>query len=411
MKIAHRFSISAAAFLIGLGTAPVLAQTATATDNMSAANTNTINANGNVNSSDTLNSGAVDRLVDQDLNQQHRIQEGLKDGQLTTAEAARLERGEARIDQLESNALDNGTISAQQAAQIRQAENGMNGRITRLENNGVSGTASANADMIADVQRNINQQQRIDRGVDDGKLTPTEVSALEGGQATVDRDEFLDGRNNQITSREQQNIQSAENIQSTDIRDAAHNGDRDFDRNNRDRDVDQGNRDRDRDHFAHNEDRDRMTDNRDFRHDDHRFADKDADKDNGARRNDRNDRDHDRDNMNHDHFADNGQRDNDDHRRDDHRPANNNEMSDNMSGNMSGNVTASSAASPMATSANTNAAVMTSASANSPAVSTGSSAGFTAGSTASVTPASTPVTTAPHVAPHVAPPHIPVAHK
>src|SRR5947207_14161622 len=42
--------------------------------------------------------------VQRDVNQQQRIEQGLKSGSLNTGEAAKLERGEARIDRMESNA-------------------------------------------------------------------------------------------------------------------------------------------------------------------------------------------------------------------------------------------------------------------------------------------------------------------
>ena len=42
--------------------------------------------------------------VQRDVNQENRIEQGLKSGQLSTGEAAKLERGEARIDRMEKKA-------------------------------------------------------------------------------------------------------------------------------------------------------------------------------------------------------------------------------------------------------------------------------------------------------------------
>ncbi|MEP6887827.1 MAG: hypothetical protein ABI945_05840 [Nitrospirales bacterium] len=39
--------------------------------------------------------------VQRNINQESRIEQGLKSGQLSTGEAAKLERGEARIDRME----------------------------------------------------------------------------------------------------------------------------------------------------------------------------------------------------------------------------------------------------------------------------------------------------------------------
>jgi hypothetical protein len=49
---------------------------------------------------------SVGSEVQRDINQETRVEQGLKSGQLNTGEAARLERGEGRIDRMESKALN-----------------------------------------------------------------------------------------------------------------------------------------------------------------------------------------------------------------------------------------------------------------------------------------------------------------
>jgi len=49
--------------------------------------------------------------VQRDVNQQRRIEQGLKSGSLNTREASQLERGEARIERMESNAAKDGKLS------------------------------------------------------------------------------------------------------------------------------------------------------------------------------------------------------------------------------------------------------------------------------------------------------------
>ena len=61
--------------------------------------------------------------VQRDINQESRIEQGLKSGQLSTGEASRLERGEARIDRMESKALKDGNLSSDEAARIQRAQN------------------------------------------------------------------------------------------------------------------------------------------------------------------------------------------------------------------------------------------------------------------------------------------------
>src|SRR3982751_557977 len=61
--------------------------------------------------------------VQRDVNQQQRIEQGLKSGNLSTGEAARLEKGEARIDRMQANAMKDGTLSAAEKARIQNAQN------------------------------------------------------------------------------------------------------------------------------------------------------------------------------------------------------------------------------------------------------------------------------------------------
>ena len=160
-----------------------------------------------------------------DISQQQQIEQGLKSGQLTDAEAARLERDESRIENQQGRDLQNGNLSASENARSTQAFDAQGNRINKLEANNKTGVSSGSTTRLeADIQRNINQQERIDRGVDRGSLTATEVGSLETGQAGVDKQEAGAANNNLVTNVEQQNIQAAENGQSQAIRSDATNG-------------------------------------------------------------------------------------------------------------------------------------------------------------------------------------------
>ena len=150
--------------------------------------------------------------VQRNINQQSRIEQGLKSGQLSTGEAARLERGEARIDRMEKNALKDGTLSQQEADRINRAQNVESGKINALKNNDVTGdpNSASSQRMQADVQRNINQQSRIQQGVQSGSLSNKEVSRLEGGQARVNRTEARAGADGHVSAGEQRRIQHKE---------------------------------------------------------------------------------------------------------------------------------------------------------------------------------------------------------
>jgi len=168
---------------------------------------------------------SVGTEVQRDINQETRIEQGPKSGQLSTGEAARLERGEARIDRMESNALKDGTLSPQEAARIQGAQNRESARINKLESNAVTGDPNSPSSqrMQADVQRNINQQSRIEQGVQSGALTNKEASKLERGQARVDRSEARAGSDGRIGPREQARTQHQENTQSKQIFRDKHN--------------------------------------------------------------------------------------------------------------------------------------------------------------------------------------------
>jgi hypothetical protein len=163
--------------------------------------------------------------VQRDINQENRIEQGLKSGQLSTGEAARLEKGEARIDKMESNALKNGNLSPQEAARIQRAQNQESAAINRAKHNDVTGNpnSASSQRMQADVQRNINQQNRIEQGVQSGQLTNKEASQLERGQAKVDRAEARAGADGHVNAREQARIQNRENNQSQKIYREKHN--------------------------------------------------------------------------------------------------------------------------------------------------------------------------------------------
>jgi hypothetical protein len=163
--------------------------------------------------------------VQRDINQENRIEQGLKSGQLSTGEAARLEKGEARIDRMESKASKDGTLSPEEAARIQRAQNRESETINRTKHNDVTGNpnSASSQRMQADVQRNINQQSRIEQGVQSGQLTNKEASRLERGQGRVDRAEARAGADGHVNAREQARIQQRENNQSQHIFREKHN--------------------------------------------------------------------------------------------------------------------------------------------------------------------------------------------
>lgn len=154
--------------------------------------------------------------VQRNINQEQRIEQGLKSGALSTREAAALQREESRVDRMQANALKDGKLSPAEQARLNAAQNKTSADIYAAKHNNVTGNpqSASSKRMQADVQRNINQQQRIENGVQNGSLTNREVAKLEGGQARVARKEARAGADGHVGAAEQAHIQRAENHQS-----------------------------------------------------------------------------------------------------------------------------------------------------------------------------------------------------
>jgi hypothetical protein len=158
----------------------------------------------------------TDEVVDRDVNQQERIEQGLQSGQLSTHEAGQLERRETRIDRTEARDLKDGKLSPQEQARINRMQNRASANIAAQKHDAQTGNPESRSSerMQKDVARNVRQEQRIDQGIDNGTLTNREVGSLERGQSHVDRREAAAARDGHVGPVEQARVQRAENHQS-----------------------------------------------------------------------------------------------------------------------------------------------------------------------------------------------------
>ena len=62
-------------------------------------------------------------------NQQRRIEQGVKSGELTGREAARLEKGQAKVRRMEAKAKADGVVTAKERRQITREQNKQSRRI------------------------------------------------------------------------------------------------------------------------------------------------------------------------------------------------------------------------------------------------------------------------------------------
>lgn len=161
-----------------------------------------------------------------DVNQERRIEQGLQSGQLSTREAARLQGEQAHIDRMESKALRDGNVSAQEKARINAAQGRASADIRRQKHDAQTGdpNSASSRRMQADVQRNINQEQRIQQGMASGELTSREAARLEAGQARTNRAQARAGADGHVGAGEQGAIQHRQNVQSRKIYRQKHDG-------------------------------------------------------------------------------------------------------------------------------------------------------------------------------------------
>jgi hypothetical protein len=169
---------------------------------------------------------SVQEIQQRDVSQQQRIESGLQSGQLNTREAAALERDQKKLQATEARDLKNGKLSTAERQQLNTLENKTSRDIHEAKTNGVKGDplSTSSQRMQADVQRNVNEDKRIDAGVKNGSLTNHEVAKLDRGQARVDGKEARAGQSGFVNKNEQRGVQHAENTQSRKIHRLKTNG-------------------------------------------------------------------------------------------------------------------------------------------------------------------------------------------
>lgn len=160
-----------------------------------------------------------------DVNQQTRIENGLQSGQLNTREAAKLEHGEAHIDNMEARSMKDGTLTPEEKARIEKAQDAESKAIYGQKHDDQQGNPDSKSSerMQADVQRDVNQETRISNGIENGSLTNKEAAKLERGQAHDDNMQARAGKDGFVGKREQRRIQSSENRRSGHIFSKKHN--------------------------------------------------------------------------------------------------------------------------------------------------------------------------------------------
>src|SRR5271166_2148158 len=156
-------------------------------------------------------------------NQQDRIANGVKSGQLTAGETANLETKEAAIngETRADRAANGGKLTAAEKTQINGQQNKLSNQIYQDKHN----AATQNYGKSEVGQRQENQQDRIAQGVKSGQLTAGETAKLENNQRAINQQVKADRSANggKLTSGEKAQVNKEQNQQSKNIYNKKHN--------------------------------------------------------------------------------------------------------------------------------------------------------------------------------------------
>ena len=156
-------------------------------------------------------------------NQQDRIANGVKSGQLTAGETANLETKEAAIngETRADRAANGGKLTAAEKQQVNHQQNQLSKQIYNDKHN--ANTAHYGNNQVG--QRRENQQDRIAQGIKSGQLTAGETAKLENQQRGINQQVKADRSANggKLTQGEKQQINRQQNAASRNIYNKKHN--------------------------------------------------------------------------------------------------------------------------------------------------------------------------------------------
>jgi hypothetical protein len=155
-------------------------------------------------------------------NQQDRIAQGVKSGQLTAGETANLEKKESSINQevKTDRSLNGGKLTQGEKQTVNKQQNQMSKQIYNDKHNAAQQHYGNNK---VDARRE-NQQDRIANGISSGKLNAAQTAKLEKGESSVNKEVKTDRAANggKLTQGEKQTVNKQQNQESKKIYKAKH---------------------------------------------------------------------------------------------------------------------------------------------------------------------------------------------
>jgi hypothetical protein len=162
-------------------------------------------------------------IAERKENQQDRIANGVKSGQLTAGETGNLESKEAAIngETRADRAANGGKLTPAEKQQINQQQNQVSKQIYQDKHNATTAHYGNNA--VG--QRRENQQDRIAQGIKSGQLTAGETAKLENQQKGINQQVKADRAANggKLTQGEKKQINKEQNAASKNIYNKKHN--------------------------------------------------------------------------------------------------------------------------------------------------------------------------------------------
>jgi hypothetical protein len=164
-------------------------------------------------------------IQDRKENQQDRIGQGVKSGELTAGETTSLEKKETDINQEERDMrkADDGKLTTADKKTLTRQQNQVSKQIYHDKHN----AAVQNTNPTSEVgKREENQQDRIAQGIKSGQLTSGEAAHLENNETKINNEVRNDRAANggKLTPQEKKQVNRQMNHESKQIYRDKHNG-------------------------------------------------------------------------------------------------------------------------------------------------------------------------------------------
>ena len=160
---------------------------------------------------------------DRRQDQQDRIANGVKSGQLTAGETKNIEGREANVNReiKDDRQANDGKLTAQERQQVNRQQNNLSKSIYNDKHN--SNTAHYGNNEVG--QRRENQQDRIAQGIKSGQMTAGEAARTENREQGINQQVHADRQANggKLTGQERRQVNHEQNRASRQIYRQKHN--------------------------------------------------------------------------------------------------------------------------------------------------------------------------------------------